>query len=95
MIVLLIIWHIITNGLADYSADTGFKHVEPAQYEARLLHFHGDKKSVTLKEVPLCKSSIDSSDVFILDLGLEVYQVRINCCGDLGPFILEIFVVYC
>ena len=67
---------------ADFSADTGFKHVEPAQYEPRLLHFHGDRKSVTLKEVPLCKSSMDSSDVFILDLGLEVYQVRIECCGD-------------
>ncbi len=74
--------YLLLMAFADFSADTGFKHVEPAQYEPRLLHFHGDRKSVTLKEVPLCKSSMDSSDVFILDLGLEVYQVRIECCGD-------------
>ncbi len=66
-----------------YRADTGFKHVKPDEYIPRLLHFHGDKKGVTLKEVPLCKLSIDSSDVFILDLGLEVYQVYIRSISSL------------
>ena len=35
-------------------ADTGFRHVEPKKYVPRLLHFHGDRKRVTVKEVSLC-----------------------------------------
>jgi len=33
------------------------------------------QKGIEVKEMPLFKKSIDSSDVFILDLGLEVFQV--------------------
>lgn len=61
-----------------HRADTGFKHVKPEEYKPRLLHFHGDKKGVTLKETPLSKDSLDSSDVFLLDLGLEIFQVIIG-----------------
>lgn len=32
------------------------------------------QKNITVREVPLNKHSLDSSDVFILDLGLEIYQ---------------------
>lgn len=46
------------------------------------------QKKIVVKEKPFCKKSLDSSDVFILDLGLEIYQVlvcRVNCsfclCG--------------
>ena len=56
-------------------ADTGFRQVKPTEYQPRLLHFHGDKKRVTIRERPLTKKSLDSSDVYILDLGLEIYQV--------------------
>ena len=58
------------------SAETGFRHVKPEEYRPRLLHFHGVKKNVTVKEVPLNKHCLDSSDVFILDLGLTIYQVH-------------------
>lgn len=55
-------------------ADTGFRHVKPEEYTPRLLHFCGTRKKVTVKEVPLCKDRIKSDDVFILDLGLNIYQ---------------------
>ncbi len=36
-----------------------------------------------MRERPLYKKSLDSSDVFILDLGLEVFQVSQGCvCVD-------------
>ena len=60
------------------SAETGFRHVKPEEYRPRLLHFHGVKKNITVKEVPLNKHCLDSSDVFILDLGLTIYQVCIS-----------------
>jgi len=55
-------------------ADTGFRKVSPTQYTPRLLHFHGDRKGVVVKEVPKSLSSLDSTDVFILDLGLNLIQ---------------------
>ena len=58
------------------SAETGFRHVKPEEYTPRLLHFHGVKKNITVKEVPLNKHSLDTSDVFILDLGLKIFQVK-------------------
>ena len=59
-----------------FSAETGFRHVKPEEYTPRLLHFHGVKKNITVKEVPLNKHCLDTSDVFILDLGLKIYQVK-------------------
>lgn len=32
------------------------------------------QKNITVREVPLNKHSLDSSDVFILDLGVDIYQ---------------------
>jgi gelsolin len=67
--------------LMEGGADTGFRHVKPTEYEPRLLHFSGTKKNVEIKEVPLSRKSLDSSDVFILDLGLEVYQWNGGTCN--------------
>ena len=38
-------------------------------------HVTHTQKNITVKERPLSKHCLDSSDVFILDLGLEVFQV--------------------
>ena len=62
-------------------AETGFKHVEPKSYTPRLMHFHGDKKRIIIREVALKKASIDSSDVFILDLGLKIFQWNGKTCN--------------
>ncbi|XP_060079411.1 gelsolin-like protein 2 [Ylistrum balloti] len=55
-------------------ADSGFRTVKADEYTPRLLHFHGDRRGVTVKEIPRDKNKLDSTDVHILDLGLELYQ---------------------
>jgi len=55
-------------------AETGFRQVKPTEYKPRLMHFHGDKTKVQVKQVPLRRASLTSDDVFILDLGLTAYQ---------------------
>ena len=70
-----------TIELLEGGADTGFRHVKPTEYTPRLLHFHGDRKHVEIKERPLNKHSLDSSDVFILDLGLTIYQWNGKTCN--------------
>jgi len=52
---------------------SGFKHVEKDKYEPRLLHLKG-KREVRVKTVPLSASSLNSGDVFVLDLGLKLIQ---------------------
>jgi gelsolin len=39
------------------------------------------QKRITVKEVPLSKKSLDSSDVYILDLGLEIFQWNGKTCN--------------
>ncbi|XP_067684710.1 gelsolin-like protein 2 [Haliotis asinina] len=55
-------------------AETGFRHVKPEEYTPRLLHFSGTRRNVEVREVPLCKSRVNSDDVFILDLGTKIFQ---------------------
>jgi len=68
--------HYFTKGLItmDGGADSGFRHVTPTQYQPRLLDVCGDHKTVVVSEIPLARSRIKSEDVFILDLGLTLYQ---------------------
>lgn len=60
--------------LLEGGAESGFRHVGPAEYVPRLLHFHGLKQCIEIKERPLKKACLDDTDVFILDLGTVVYQ---------------------
>jgi gelsolin len=55
-------------------ADTGFNHVQPTKYEPRLFHFSGTRRDIVVREVPRARSRLVSDDVFILDLGLKMYQ---------------------
>ena len=57
-------------------AESGFRHIGPQHYQPRLLHFHGTKQSIEIRERPLNKHCLDSTDVFILDLGYKAFQVR-------------------
>lgn len=53
--------------------DSGFKHVEKEKYEPRLMHLKGKKKVRTM-QVDKSVSSLNSGDVFILDLGEHIYK---------------------
>lgn len=53
--------------------DSGFHHVGPKEYKPRLLHLKG-KKNIRLRQVPLENASLNSGDVFILDLGMKLIQ---------------------
>ena len=53
---------------------TGFHHVEASLYRSRLLQVSGTKSQVCVAEVPLARASLNSGDVFILDLGAKLYQ---------------------
>lgn len=55
-------------------AESGFRRVKPEEYKPRLLHFHGDRKGVTVKEIPRCRALLDNTDVYIMDLGLKLIQ---------------------
>lgn len=53
--------------------ESGFHHVEPVNYIARLMQIKGKRVAKTT-QVPLDCSSLRTGDVFILDLGKKVYQ---------------------
>ena len=65
-----------SHSLTHSRAESGFRHVGPQHYQPRLLHFHGTKQSIEIRERPLNKHCLDSTDVFILDLGNKAFQVR-------------------
>jgi len=53
--------------------ESGFKHVKPEEFVHRLLHLKGRKK-VRVTQVEKSYQSLNSGDVFILDLGLKLFQ---------------------
>jgi len=53
--------------------ESGFNKVKPKEYKPRLLQLKG-RKRVRLVEVPLDVKSVNSGDVFILDLGMLLIQ---------------------
>lgn len=52
---------------------SGFNHVKPTEYKARLLHLKG-RRNIRITEVPIKVESLNEGDVFILDAGLKLYQ---------------------
>jgi hypothetical protein len=53
--------------------ESGFKHVTPDNYKPRLLHVKG-KRNCRVSEVPMVRASLNDGDVFILDMGLKMFQ---------------------
>lgn len=62
-------------------ADTGFRRVLPEQYGARLLKFQKKNGKITITELSRKRSNLCTGDVFILDLGLTVYQWNGSECN--------------
>ena len=62
--------------------ETGFKHVEKDKYEPRLLHVKG-RRNIRVQQTRLAWNSMNSGDVFILDLGLTLYIWNGSSAGRL------------
>ena len=52
--------------------ETGFRKVEKDKYEPRLLHVKG-RRNIRVQQTRLAWRSMNSGDVFILDMGLTIY----------------------
>ena len=61
--------------------ETGFNHVEPEEYEPRLLKVAGKFKKMQVYQVKLESDSLNSTDVFVLDGGLKIYQYNGDKCS--------------
>ena len=64
------------NGLSILrgGVESGFNHVEREEYTPRLLHIKGTSEAIVLDEVKMKRSKLNSGDVFVMDLGLQIYQ---------------------
>lgn len=60
---------------------SGFRHVKPEEYRPRLLHFCKEGKITYMREVTFSKQSVNSGDVFILDMGDHAYQFNGSKCS--------------
>jgi len=54
--------------------ESGFKKVKPIEYKPQLFHIKSKFKTLTCTSVPVSTSSLNAGDVFVLDLGLTIYQ---------------------
>lgn len=53
---------------------SGLNMVQPETYETRLLHIKG-KRNVRVTQAEPKVSSLNKGDVFVLDMGMEIYLV--------------------
>jgi len=60
--------------LMEGGIDSGFNHIKPAEYKPRLLHIKGTQKALKISEVKCAAASLNTGDVFVLDLGLQIIQ---------------------
>jgi len=54
--------------------ESGFHHVSPVEYKARLLQIRGVGHHVACTQVDFSSKAFNTDDCFILDMGLQVYQ---------------------
>ncbi len=65
-------------------ADTGFRRVDPREYQPRLLHLHGSRRRVDVREVCISDTIIHSFDILILLLTrtcqyCEIGSIAFDC----------------
>lgn len=54
--------------------DTGFRRIGPQGYKTRMFHIVGERKQISVTEIPLKRGNLNSEDVFVVDCGLRIYQ---------------------
>ena len=63
---------IFFNRYLSGGVESGFRKVEKDKYEPRLLHIKG-RRNIRVQQTRLAWNSMNSGDVFILDMGLIMY----------------------
>lgn len=53
---------------------TGFRHVERGKYESRLFLVKKIGRRTEIKQIPMRYKLLNSGDVYIMDVGLTIYQ---------------------
>jgi len=56
--------------------ESGFHHVTAQTYKKRLLHVRGDIRHTVVSEVPLEVESLSQADVYVLDVGLKLFEFQ-------------------
>ncbi|CAG8729000.1 14575_t:CDS:10, partial [Acaulospora morrowiae] len=64
-------FHVESGGVS-----TGFNHQNPHEYRPRLLKVKLIGRTVVIREVPKDYTSLNSGDVFVLDIGNTLYQLN-------------------
>jgi len=68
----------------DGGVDSGFGHADPTKYEPRLFLVKQSGRQAQIKQIPMRRKNINSSDVFIMDLGHKIYQFNGANCSEVG-----------
>ena len=58
--------------------DTGFRRIGPDGYKMRLFQIVGERKQISVTQIPFKRGNLNSEDVFVIDCGLRIYQVIIK-----------------
>jgi gelsolin len=59
--------------LLEGGVESGFNKVKPEEFKPKLLHLKG-RRNIRVQEVPFEYASLNNGDVFVLDMGLNIYQ---------------------
>lgn len=63
---------------------TGFRHVERDQYEPRFFKVKKIDRRTEVKQIPMRLKNVNSGDVFIMDLGVKIYQFNGKHCSKVS-----------
>lgn len=66
--------------------DTGFRHVERGKYEPRFFIVKKVGRRTEVKQIPMRLKNLNSGDVFIMDLGLTIYQFNGQHCSKVRNY---------
>ena len=69
--------------------DTGFRHVERGKYDPRFFLVKKIGRRTEVKQIPMRYKNVHSGDVYIMDLGLTIYQFNGRNCSKV--FTLSIY----
>jgi len=56
------------------NCDTSFRRCGPDAYKMRLFQIVGERKQISVFQIPFKRGNLNSEDVFVIDCGLRIFQ---------------------